>query len=113
MFDTMRRCSVGIALALVLGRRRAQPSRRRRRRRDAPQAQRPDDKPHARDLRLRPGRRDRRLQAEQPRLVRRQPAVAAAERSTDEFGEDGHFYLSARQSRFGVKGDAADRATAT
>ena len=35
---------------------------------------------HAGDLRLRTGRRDRRLQTERPRLVRRQPAVAAAER---------------------------------
>ena len=35
---------------------------------------------HARNLRLRAGRRDCGLQAEQSRLVRRQPAVASAER---------------------------------
>ena len=60
------------------------------------------DKGHARDLRLRPGRRHRRLHAEQPGLVRRQPAVAAAE-CREPVRPDGHFYISPRQSRLGVR----------
>ena len=37
----------------------------------------------------------------------------AARRSTNQFGHDGHFYLSARQSRFGVKGTLPTDRTAT
>ena len=44
---------------------------------------------------------------EQPGLVRRQPAVEAADRSANDSAQDGHFYLSPRQSRLRRQGRAA------
>ena len=64
---------------------------------------------HARNLRLRPGRRDRRFQAERPQLVRRRTVHRDCRTSPDQFGADGHFYLSAAAEPPRRQGRGADR----
>ena len=62
----------------------------------------------ARDLRLRPGRRDRRTSSRTTRTGTTSTGRRGCRTFANQFGEDGHFYLSAAPEPFRRQGRAAD-----
>ena len=96
MLAARRRCVRGRRRLAAASRRRAAP-RRRRQRRTRGEAT-------SRHLRLRHARHGLRLRSRTTRTGSTSCGRRSCRRSTNEFGEDGHFFAGVRQSRLGVKG---------